>query len=438
VSQTVNTTDNASPEEIDADGAGVPVIPGMGEEGEKLSTTVAAASDAGHATHSVPSGSQKRPVKPGSSRADRLSSFRLADFPALTGREEDWRFTPLNRLAGLHLPDGDDARLTGAAPAVSVTELDGVTVETVGRDDARLGTVLTPDDRVAAAAWASFEQATVVTIGADVEATAPVRIDITGTGTAPAAQHLLVVAAPNSRADVVLQHRGSAVVAQNIEFDVQEGADLNVTSLQSWDDGAVHVSAQQARIGKDASFKHVAVSYGGSLVRLTPTSRFAGQGGETEMFGLYFADAGQHLEQRLFVDHAVANCKSNVLYKGALQGQDAHTVWVGDVLIRKEAEGTDSYEKNQNLVLSEGTRVDSVPNLEIETGLIDGAGHASSTAQFDDEQLFYLMARGIEEKDARELIVRGFLYEIIQKIGIADVEETLIAQMESELQVASL
>lgn len=438
MSQTVNTTDNASPEEIDADGAGVPVIPGMGEEGEKLSATVAAESDAGHATHSVPSGSQKRPVKPGSSRADRLSSFELADFPALTGREEDWRFTPLNRLAGLHLPDGDDARLTGAAPAVSVTELDGVTVETVGRDDARLGSVLTPDDRVSAAAWASFEQATVVTIGADVEATAPVRIDITGTGTAPAAQHLLVVAAPNSRADVVLQHRGSAVVAQNIEFDVQEGAGLNVTSLQSWDDGTVHVSAQQARIGKDASFKHVAVSYGGSLVRLTPTSRLAGQGGETEMFGLYFADAGQHLEQRLFVDHAVANCTSNVLYKGALQGQDAHTVWVGDVLIRKEAEGTDSYEKNQNLVLSEGTRVDSVPNLEIETGLIDGAGHASSTAQFDDEQLFYLMARGIEEKDARELIVRGFLYEIIQKIGIADVEETLIAQMESELQVASL
>ncbi|NUL45118.1 Fe-S cluster assembly protein SufD [Cellulosimicrobium funkei] len=410
----------------------------MGEEGEKLATTVAAASEAGHATHSVPSASQKRPVKPGSSRADRLSSFELADFPALTGREEDWRFTPLNRLAGLHLPDGDDARLTGAAPAVSVTELDGVTVETVGRDDARLGTVLTPDDRVSAAAWASFEQATVVTIGADVEAAAPVRIDITGTGSAPAAQHLLVVAAPNSRADVVLQHRGSAVVSQNIEFDVQEGAGLNVTSLQSWDDSAVHVSAQQARIGKDASFKHVAVSYGGSLVRLTPTSRLAGQGGETEMFGLYFADAGQHLEQRLFVDHAVPNCKSNVLYKGALQGQDAHTVWVGDVLIRKEAEGTDSYEKNQNLVLSEGTRVDSVPNLEIETGLIDGAGHASSTAQFDDEQLFYLMARGIEEKDARELIVRGFLHEIIQKIGIADIEETLIDQMDSELQVASL
>ncbi|WMY77317.1 Fe-S cluster assembly protein SufD [Citricoccus sp. I39-566] len=437
MSQTVNTT-----EELDAQGAGVPAIPGMGEEGETLSTTVAEASDAGHASHNVPSGAavagERGGAKAGSSRADRVASFELADFPALTGREEDWRFTPLNRLAGLHLPDGDESRLTGPAPAVTVSELDGVRVETVDRSDARLGSALTPDDRVSAAAWASFSQATVVTIGAGVEVGTPVRIDIAGTSEEAAAQHLLIVAEPNSRADVVLRHTGTARVAQNVEFDVQDGAGLNVTSLQAWDAGAVHVSAQQVKVGKDARIKHVAVSYGGSLVRLTPTSRLAGQGAETEMFGLYFADAGQHLEQRLFVDHAVPNAKSNVLYKGALQGQDAHTVWVGDVLIRKEAEGTDSYEKNQNLVLSEGTRVDSVPNLEIETGLIEGAGHASSTAQFDDEQLFYLMARGIEEKDARELIVRGFLNEIIQKIGIADVEETLLDQMESELQVASL
>jgi len=122
-----------------------------------------------------------------------------------------------------------------------------------------------------------------------------------------------------------------------------------------------------------------------------------------ELFGLYFADAGQHLEQRLFVDHAVANCKSNVLYKGALQGRNAHTVWVGDVLIRKEAEGTDTYEANRNLVLTDGARADSVPNLEIETGEIVGAGHASATGRFDDEQLFYLCSRGIDAETARRV-----------------------------------
>ncbi|QCU79397.1 Fe-S cluster assembly protein SufD [Citricoccus sp. SGAir0253] len=408
----------------------------MGEEGETLSTTVAQASEAGHARHAVPAAGEQ--AKAGSSRADRRSSFELADFAVLTGREEDWRFTPLDRLAGLHLPAGDAARLTGAAPAVAVGAVDGVTVETVSRDDARLGAALTPDDRVSAAAWASFAEATVVTIGSGVEADAPVRIEVTGSGAEPAAQHLLVVAEPNSRADVVITHRGEAVVSQNVEFDVREGAGLNVTSIQAWDGTTVHASAQQAKVAKDAAFKHVTVTYGGSLVRLTPTARFAGPGGEAELYGLYFADAGQHLEQRLFVDHAVPNCTSNVLYKGALQGRDARTVWVGDVLIRKDAEGTDSYEKNQNLVLSDGTRADSVPNLEIETGLIEGAGHASSTARFDDEQLFYLMARGIPEKEARELVVRGFLHEIIQKVGIEDVEAGLIEVMETELQVASL
>ncbi|HWJ85289.1 MAG TPA: SufD family Fe-S cluster assembly protein, partial [Cellulomonas sp.] len=136
---------------------------------------------------------------------------------------------------------------------------------------------------------------------------------------------------------------------------------------------------------------------------------------------------------RLFVDHAVPNCKSRVTYKGALQGEGAHTVWVGDVLIRKEAEGTDTYELNRNLVLTDGARADSVPNLEIETGLIEGAGHASATGRFDDEQLFYLRSRGIPETDARRLVVRGFFAELIHQIGVPEIEERLISAIEAEL-----
>jgi Fe-S cluster assembly protein SufD len=231
----------------------------------------------------------------------------------------------------------------------------------------------------------------------------------------------------------VLDHKGSATLSQNVEIDVQDGAELTVVSVQEWDDDAVHTSSQQAKVGRDAKFKHVVVSLGGDLIRVTPSARLKQTGSDVEMFGLYFADAGQHLEQRLFVDHAVPNCKSRVLYKGALQGENAHTVWVGDVLIRKEAEGTDSYEANRNLVLSDGARADSVPNLEIETGLIDGAGHASTTGRFDDEHLFYLMARGIDEKTARRLVVRGFLNEIIQQIKVPALEERLTEAVEREL-----
>ena len=153
------------------------------------------------------------------------------------------------------------------------------------------------------------------------------------------------------------------------------------------------------------------VTLGGDLVRVSPTVTFTDRGGDAELPGLYFADAGQHLEHRLFVDHAVPNCRSNVAYKGALQGEGAHTVWIGDVLIRAAAEATDTYELNRNLVLTDGARADSVPNLEIETGEIDGAGHASATGRFDDEQLFYLQARGIPEEAARRLVVRGFFHE---------------------------
>jgi Fe-S cluster assembly protein SufD len=161
--------------------------------------------------------------------------------------------------------------------------------------------------------------------------------------------------------------------------------------------------------------------------------RLAGTGSDTLLLGLYFADAGQHLEQQVYVFHDAPKSRSRVNYKGALQGQDARTVWIGDVLIGNKAAGTDSYEQNRNLVLSEGTRADSIPNLEIETGDIVGAGHASATGRFDDEQLFYLQSRGITEEEARRLVVRGFLTEVVQQIGSPELEARLQLAIEAEL-----
>ncbi|MFJ5859998.1 Fe-S cluster assembly protein SufD [Pseudarthrobacter sp. NPDC092439] len=406
-----------------------PFINGFTEEGESLSPINAADAKAPLAGASAKSHSHGGGVGiPDSSRAGRLTSYTLADFKALTGMEEDWRFTPLKRLRGLH-----SEILSGTAPAVTVSGPEQVRVETVGRDDRRIGTAGIPEDRVSANAWENFGQATVVTVPSEFEALTEVSVDIEGSAGEAAAQHLVIVAEKFSKSVVVLNHRGSAVLSQNVEIVVEDGATLTVITLQEWNDDAVHASSQQAKIGRDAKFKHIMVSLGGDLVRVTPSARFTAPGGEAEMFGLYFADAGQHLEQRLFVDHAVANCKSNVLYKGALQGRNAHAVWVGDVLIRKEAEGTDTYEANRNLLLTDGARADSVPNLEIETGLIEGAGHASATGRMDDEHLFYLMARGIPEDVARRLVVRGFLNEIIQQIKVPSIEERLTDAVEREL-----
>ncbi len=406
-----------------------PFINGFTEEGESLSPLNAAASKSPLAGEAVKRHSHGGGVGiPDSSRAGRLTSYKLADFKPLTGMEEDWRFTPLKRLRGLHTEV-----LNGAAPTVSVTAPDSVTVETVGRDDRRIGSAAIPEDRVSANAWENFTEATVITVPAEVQAEGEVSVLLTGQGTEASAQHVVIIAEKFSKSVVVLDHQGTAVVSENIEILVEDGAQLTVISLQEWNDDAVHASSQQVKLGRDAKFKHIVVSLGGDLVRVTPSARFTAPGAEVELFGLYFADAGQHLEQRLFVDHAVANCKSNVLYKGALQGRNAHTVWVGDVLIRKEAEGTDTYEANRNLVLTDGARADSVPNLEIETGLIAGAGHASATGRFDDQHLFYLMARGIPEEVARRLVVRGFLNEIIQQIKVPAIEERLTDAVEREL-----
>ncbi|WP_320778252.1 Fe-S cluster assembly protein SufD [Streptomyces sp. CRN 30] len=359
-------------------------------------------------------------------------SFDVADFPVPTGREEEWRFTPLERLRGLH--DGT-AVAGGNGLKAELDAPEGVTVEAVGRDDARLGRAGTPVDRIAAQAYSAFEQASVVTVPKETVLTEPIRIAVHGEG-GTAFGHTVVELGAFAEAVVVIDHTGDAVLAANVEYVLGDGAKLTVVSVQDWDDTAVHVAQHNALVGRDASFKSVVVTFGGDVVRLHPRVSYAGTGGEAELFGLYFTDKGQHQEHRLLVDHNTPHCKSNVVYKGALQGDNAHAVWIGDVLIEAKAEGTDTYEMNRNLVLTDGARVDSVPNLEIETGEIVGAGHASATGRFDDEQLFYLMSRGIPQHEARRLVVRGFFAELVQQIGVKDIEERLLAKIDEELEAS--
>ncbi|HEY7592361.1 MAG TPA: Fe-S cluster assembly protein SufD [Actinophytocola sp.] len=367
-------------------------------------------------------------VVPEASRAERFTSYDVEAFEVPGGREEVWRFTPMRRLRGLH--DG-----TAAATGELTVEVAGEAgAETVGRDDERLGAAGTPGDRIAAQAYSSFTKATVVTVPKETKA-GVTTVTITGPGAGQVAYgHLQVRAEQFAEAVVVLDHRGSGTVADNVEILVGDGAKLTVVSVHDWADDAVQVSAHHAKLGRDATLRHHLVALGGDLVRVSPTAVFAGPGGDAELNGLYFADAGQHIELRTFADHAQPHCKSNVVYKGALQGAEARTVWIGDVLIRAAAEGTETFELNRNLVLTEGARADSVPNLEIETGEITGAGHASATGRFDDEQLFYLQARGIPEDSARRLVVRGFFHELLMKIAVPEIRERLEAAIEEELE----
>jgi Fe-S cluster assembly protein SufD len=412
-----NTT-NTLAGELFADGvgaqAGPPTTPAPG-------TGTAGQATPGAHSHGGPA--------PTGSPAERFTSTDPDAFGVPTGREETWRFTPMKRVRPLLDGAPSDARLNWD------TDLpEGVELTSVEAGDPLLKGLPEPVDRLAALTRQRAGGATVVRVAAEAQLDRPVTLGLSGTGSEDVVWGQLVIeVGAFAKATVVLDHSGLARYSGGVTVLVGDSASVTLVSVQDWAPGAVHGGQYDAVVGRDATFKQVVVTLGGDLVRLVSNVQYAGPGGSADLFGVYFADESQHQEHRLWVDHAVPNCRSNVLYKGALQGEDARTVWIGDVRIRPAATGTDTYELNRNLVLTDGARADSVPNLEIETGEIVGAGHASATGRFDDEQLFYLCSRGIDAETARRLVVRGFFADVVQLIGIDGLQDRLMATIEARL-----
>lgn len=369
------------------------------------------------------------PVVPIQTRSERPTSFEPADFPNPTGQEVNYKHSPVNRLQPLLNVDAV------ASDSVDYT----ITPETyivpsVGHDAPVRGEIFRPEDRMAALAWQKSQDALHIRIPANEEVAEPITIAINGqSAESTAFAHIVIEAMPNAHATVILDHKGAATYAQNVEIIARDGSDLRVITVQRWEEETVHAAAHQARVDKDAKLTHIVASLSGGVVRVNPSVELDGTGSEGKLLGISFADPGEHLESQVYMFHKGAHTTGDVLYKSALQGATARTVWIGDVLIGPDAVGTDSYEANRNLVLTTGARADSIPNLEIKTGDIQRAGHASATGRFDDEQLFYLQSRGISEDEARRLVVVGFLGEIVQKIGVPTLEEELFDVIQVEL-----
>lgn len=345
-----------------------------------------------------------------------------------TGREEAWRFTPLKRLGGLQdltqvvAPHLSLELVGGSRSGVSIKKKDAAEVPPISQSDDLI--VLRVRDCV--------REVTTVVIDTEAIISQPIVLH-RNSSSSPEFSRTVIKAGAHSRATVIIENTGSTTLGEEIEIILEAGANLTFITSQEWDPATIHLGRHHAIVGRDASFKSITVTVGGSVVRLLPTVEYSAPGGSVELFGVYFATDGQHLEHRIHIDHNVVNAKSRVNYKGALAGNQARTVWIGDVFIRAIAEGTDTYELNRNLLLTDGARADSVPNLEIETGEIVGAGHASTTGRFDDEQLFYLMSRGISSEDARRLVIRGFFAEIITKIGDEVIQERLMSRIDRDL-----
>ena len=347
--------------------------------------------------------------------APRLTSPDPDVFAIPTGREVEWRFAPLDVFGRFFHP------IEGAGSVVAGGESEFVR----NVDIADLRSSWLPSDRPMAIARSLVQQAVVIDIPRGQVLVDPVTVKLIGS-TAAAYQHVEVNVGAFSEAVIVIDHDLDRDICGAIVVNVGDGAKLTMLSVVAGDTLAVHISHWHTSIGRDATFIGCAVTTGGSAVRISPSVSYGAPGGSAELLGVFLADADQYLEHRIFVEHEQPHCTSRVTYKGALAGPGAHTVWVGDVLVRRGATGTDTYEMNRNLLLNEGPRADSVPNLELETGDIVGAGHASATGRFDDEQLFYLQSRGIPEQQARQLVVRGFFAEVLGRLDQRDLRDSMM------------
>jgi Fe-S cluster assembly protein SufD len=387
----------------------------------------------------------------------------LASLPALTGREEDWRFTPPTdlglgdaepeapgastvpsaaggpRAARLSLVDGAPAApsLEGLPEGVIVAELGAALAEHEGLVRERLYGLIGFDERPGALNAARWDGGLLVYVPRGVEVALPIESILTATGaTGRVFGRSLVVVEEGAKATVIERYAsgdlgGPVSASSAVELYVGQNAELEHVSVIDWGAGVRHHALLRASVGRDARARSVVVTLGGDVVRVEPTMVVSGPGADARALGLYFAGGDQHFEHRVVARHEAPQAYSNLLYKGAIQDR-AHTVFFGNLVVPPGAPGTDAYQTNRNLVLNDGARADTIPFLEIETAEVK-CSHAGAVGRVDDEHLFYLQSRGVPTAQAKRLIVMGFLQEVLEQVSLEELRDELEAAVQAKL-----
>lgn len=348
-----------------------------------------------------------------------LDDFRPATEPS-GGLDRDEYLEALGEVSGgLTMVDG-------AVVDVEVGEIEVHRPADVpnGRLASLYGSMASPEiDLFAAANHAMAPPGALVTIPAGRTLAAPVVVDIqavtAGTVSFP---HLTVVGGPDSEASVVVLYRSAPgaelLVSPMVEALAERGARLSVSVVQNLSDRARMVAHHQYAAERDSTLRIGEVSLGGQYARQRLGISLAGQGSSVQMGGIYFGDGSQVLDYRIYVTHQGPRTTSDIFLKGAV-ADNARAVWTGLMRIEKGAVGTSAFETNRNLVLSDGAKVNSVPNLEILTDDLQ-CGHGSSSGPLDEQQLYYLMSRGLPQDPAERLLVRGFFNEILSRLAVPE------------------
>jgi Fe-S cluster assembly protein SufD len=221
-----------------------------------------------------------------------------------------------------------------------------------------------------------------------------------------------------------------------VEIYAGPGARVRYVSLQEWGSGVTHLSVQRAVVGRDADVRTLAVAFGASLSRMEAESVLEGDGGSSEMLGVYFGDDDQRFDFRSIQDHVGSRTSSDLLYKGAMKGRSS-AIYSGTVIIRAGAHRCDAYQTNRNVLLTETAKAFSIPNLEILTNDPVRCGHAASVGPVDEDTMFYIQSRGIPAKEAERLVVFGFFREVLDRVMLPEVRESVAAAIEAELEAGS-
>jgi Fe-S cluster assembly protein SufD len=375
------------------------------------------------------------------------SAARYAELPLPTTTDEHWRFTD---LAGFD-PDAmvSDGRVRGEAPAVSMLDIetagialvtgDGIAIERAPggitfeplSDHPRLGELVGATEKFAAHNAALWEHGLLVVVPKGVELEQPLYVRITGA----TFWRLLVVAEPGARFSLIEEYVSASeeLTYSNavVELFLGDGSKLEYVSLQNLSRETWHFATHHARVERDAELDWIAGGFGSKRGKTWIQNDLTGPGATSRVTGAYFADGDQHLDYDTFQEHAAPNTTSDFAFKGALR-DEATAVWRGMIRVERDAQKTNAYQENRNLMLSPKAHAVPIPGLEILANDVR-CTHGATVGRVDREQLFYLMSRGLSRSEAERLIVRGFFQDVLDRIDLDPVREALAEALEARI-----
>ena len=271
-----------------------------------------------------------------------------------------------------------------------------------------------------------------------VKVALPLRSWIEAAGGPAIFPHLLIVVGKESELTLVDERRSAPGISEPVfsnevvEILVQAGGRLRYVHLQRWNNGVSELYTQRAVLERDAHLLNITVGLGGKLIKANVETALQGAGARADLLGIFFGADKQHFDVHTLQDHQAPNTFSDLLYKSALAGQ-AESIYTGLIRIAKQAQKTDAYQANRNLLLSQGAKADSVPMLEIEADNVR-CTHGVAVGPVDEEQAFYLMSRGLSPTESERLIVEGFFEQILKRIPVGDLREQLAAEIAARME----